>query len=176
MATTKVLEKSSVTVTVTAFYSAFVCGSTPSLSIQTAACQPAEPMQGRGVRWGAGVSKVRAELARLHWVELKWMQEKASPASQGHRFAARKRRLLEQETQPDRTWKPRAAMTHDGHKRWKRSCLLLLLPSFLPMCSLSLTYGFAALRQDHWRRGGGRGGKEMALGSQWLPLELWPPL
>lgn len=37
------------------------CVSSPSLSTQTAACQPAEPMQGRGVCWGAGVSKVRAD-------------------------------------------------------------------------------------------------------------------
>lgn len=48
-------------------------------------------------------------------------EERASPASEGHWLSARKQRLLEQETQPDRTWKPRAAMTHDGHKRRKRS-------------------------------------------------------
>lgn len=72
--------------------------------------------------------------ATLSWAEMD-AEERASPASEGHRFSARKQRLLEQETQPDRTWKPRAAMTHDGHKRRKRSCLLLLLlPLSPPAC------------------------------------------
>lgn len=59
--------------------------------------------------------------ATLSWAEMD-AEEGGSPASEGHRFSARKQRLLEQETQPDRTWKPRAAMTHDGHERRKGSC------------------------------------------------------
>lgn len=59
--------------------------------------------------------------ATLSWAEMD-AEEGVSPASEGHRFSARKQRLLEQETQPDRTWKPRAAMTHDGHKPRKGSC------------------------------------------------------
>ena len=96
--------------------------------------------------------------AQLHWAEPSWngcRGESASPASEGHRFSARKQRLLEQETQPDRTWKPRAAMTHDGHKRRKRSCLLLhllLLPSPPPR-SQSFSFSRAVQKQDPWRRG-----------------------
>lgn len=63
--------------------------------------------------------------ATLSWAEMD-AEERASPASEGHRLSARKQRLLEQETQPNRTWKPRAAMTHDGHKRRKRRFLPLL--------------------------------------------------
>lgn len=57
---------------VTAYYSVCVCVSSPSLSTRTAVYQPAEPMQGRGVCWGAGVSKVRvrAHAATLSWAEM----------------------------------------------------------------------------------------------------------
>lgn len=98
-----------------------VCVSSPALFIRTAACQPAEPKQGGGVCWGPGVRKVRAASMKIRWADLKWMQERASPASQGHGFSARKRRLLEQETQPDRTRKPRLVVTRDGHKCRGRS-------------------------------------------------------
>lgn len=107
-----------------------LCMSCPALFVRTAACQPAEPMQEGGVCWGPGVREVRVEPMQIRWADLKLMQEGASPASQGHRFSARKRRLLEQETQPDRTRKPRSAVTHDGHKYRGRSCLLF--PSFPP--------------------------------------------
>lgn len=113
-----------------------LCVYSLALSIWTAAHQPAEPMQGRGVCWGPGVSKVRADPMQICWAEMKLMQERASPASQGHRFSVKKQRLL-QETQSDRTWKPRAAMTHDGHKRFMGSCLPLPFPHY-PSPSLLL--------------------------------------
>lgn len=108
-----------------------MCVSSPALFIWTAACQPAEPKQGGGVCWGPGVRKVRAASMKIRWADLKWMQERASPASQGHGFSARKRRPLEQETQPDRTRKPRSAVTRDGHNAGGEAAFFPLSP-FIP--------------------------------------------
>lgn len=118
--------------------------------------------------------------AQLHWAEPSWngcRGESASPASEGHRFSARKQRLLEQETQPDRTWKPRAAMTHDGHKRRKRSCLLLhllLLP--FPPPAQNPSPLVALCRNKTPEEEGEKGKEEMMLELRWLPVELWPPV
>lgn len=117
-----------------------VCVSSPALFVQTAACQPPEPEQGGGVCWGPGVRKVRAESMQIRWADLKWMQERAFPASQGHGFSARKRRLLEQETQSDRTRKPRSAVTRDGHKcRGRSHGLVPPFPPLFPILHLPLS-------------------------------------
>lgn len=139
-----------------------MCVSSPALFIRTAACQPAEPKQGGGVCWGPGVRKVRAASMKIRWADLKWMQERASPASQGHGFSARKRRLLEQETQPDRTRKPRSAVTRDGHKCRGRSRIPPLSPLYPP----SFTFRWAARMPAE--------GKKETLESGWFPVELWP--
>lgn len=102
-----------------------VCVYSLALSKWTAAHQPAEPMQGRGVCWGPSVSKVRADM--LSWNEID-AGESFSCFSGTQIFSEEEKRLLEQETQSDRTWKPTAAMTHDGHKRCKRRRLPLPFP------------------------------------------------
>ena len=127
-----------------------------TLSVWTAACQPAEPMYGRGVCWGAGVSKVRAEPG---WAEPSWngcRGESVSCLWGTQIFSEETETAGAGETQPDRTWKPRAAMTHDGHKRRKRSCLLLLLLLLLLPLLLPLSPLLAILlqKQDLCKKGG----------------------
>lgn len=86
--------------------------------------------------------------AALNWAEMD-AEERASRCLWGTPIFRRGNRRPEQEAQPDRTWKARAAVTRDGHKRRERSCLLATPPTTRFLLYVSV----AATKQDPWRKG-----------------------
>lgn len=144
-----------------------VCVSSPAWLVGTAACQPAGPMQRGGVCWGAGVRKVRAEPMQIRWADLKWMQRRASPASQGHGFSARKR-----ETAGAGDSARQNTKAEIGRDTWWTQMQREKLPS-LPLPPHPPTPLFPILhlqlsRTHPWRR------QKETLESQRIPVELWP--
>lgn len=134
-----------------------MCVSSPALSIRTAACQPAEPMQGGGVCWGAGVSKVSAEpsYTELSRAEMD-AEERArllplrdTDFQRGNRDCWSRRLSQTEHESQERPW--HMMDTNAGREAASSSTSS---SSRFPPCSKSFSFSRAVQKQDPWRRGG----------------------
>ena len=161
-----------------------VCVSSPALSRRTAACQPAEPMRGGGVCWGAGVSKVSAEpsYTELSRAEMdaegraRLLPLRDTDFQRGNRDCWSRRLSQTEHESQERPWHMmdtnagREAASSTSSSTSSSSSYSPPLPAHNPSPLVALC------RNKTPEEEGEKGKDKMMLESQWLPVELWPPV